>query len=714
MKGILNALSVLCVIIILGQGVNGQDLQRCGSDELRKSYLSTHTEYAAIQKLIEERIQQYRLGTVSKRVVITIPVVVHVVHDGDAVGVSENISEAQVLSQIAVLNEDFRKLNGDVANTPTEFIGLAADVEVEFCLAQRDPNNDPTNGIDRIKGTRFSYSADQLNTEIKPIYNWPADEYLNIYTIRLGGPQASVLGFSSFPGQNAAVDGVAIGYQFFGTTGNIVSPFNLGRTTTHEVGHWLGLEHVWGANGSGCGGTDNINDTPNQNEPYYGCPNYPRISCGSNDMFMNYMDYVDDNCMNLFTADQKTRMLAVLNTTRTGILTSEGCVPAPVFPLDIAVDEIIFPTDDICVTTFQPKIKFSNRGLNTVTSIIFNYQINGGFFTQFSWSGNILPGESQYVLLAEVTIASGVSDIQIWAASPNGGTDGKTSNNQLDLTFQATDDFSALYNLPGVEGFDITNVLPNDWITYNPDNDRTWVIDTAVGNGGANGNSVMFDNFTQTINDNPSGKLDALFTPSYDLQGQSFPRVSFNVAYARVNNNSQDSLRLYFTVDCGANWSQIWSSGGEELATAANTNSFFVPQASEWKSVMVGLDERVGDMRRVNFIFENVSDGGNNIYLDDVQIMEAPVGIEQLDNDVDLVVYPNPSNGRFDLKLNMDKPQEVSLRIFNTIGQSIYQKELGFIQQVNESISLPTSEQGLYILEISDGVSQHYTKLIIH
>ena len=254
--------------------------------------------------------------------IITIPVVVHVVYYNS----NENISTAQIQSQIDVLNEDFRRLNADASNTPSAFQTVAADCQIEFCLATTDPNGNSTDGITRTQTNQSSFST---NNGVKYSSSggkdaWNTSDYLNIWVCDISG---GILGYAQFPGGNASSDGIVCDYAYFGTIGTATAPFNLGRTTTHEVGHWLNLRHIWGD--SNCG-NDYCNDTPTQQSSNYGCPSFPSSSnCSGNgsngDMFMNYMDYTNDNCMNMFSEDQKTRMIAAINTYRSGLLTSNGC-----------------------------------------------------------------------------------------------------------------------------------------------------------------------------------------------------------------------------------------------------------------------------------------------------------------------------------------------------------------------------------------------------
>lgn len=304
----------------------------CGSTEYLQMQLAANPGMAERRERMEERIRQLLPGNASQlkdgRAQYTIPVVVHVVYKN----ATENISNAQIQSQIDILNQDFQKLNPDVNQTPSVWAPLTADVGIEFCLAQRDPNGNATSGITRTSTTVQSFS---LNNEVKfasqgGVNAWDANQYLNIWVCDLGG---GLLGYAQFPGGPANTDGVVIGYEHFGNTGTATAPYNKGRTATHEVGHWLNLYHIWGDEPQ-CSADDNVSDTPQQKDSNGGCPTFPLTSgpgascSGSNGaMFMNYMDYVNDACMYMFTNGQKTRMVSALTNDRASLLTSQGCVP---------------------------------------------------------------------------------------------------------------------------------------------------------------------------------------------------------------------------------------------------------------------------------------------------------------------------------------------------------------------------------------------------
>ena len=234
---------------------------------------------------------------------ITIPVIVHVLYNNAA----ENISDAQIASQIAVLNEDFGATNNDINQVPTLFAGVVGDIDIEFVLSRtiRKATSRTSFGTnDAIK-----FDSQGGSNVVTP------DTHLNMWVGDIGG---GILGYAQFPGGSAATDGVVMGTDYFGTTGTATAPFDKGRTATHEVGHWLNLRHIWGD--GRCNRDDFVSDTPTSDAPNYGCPDFPTNNCRSTDMTMNYMDYTNDACMYMFSTGQKERMRALfeLNAVRDG------------------------------------------------------------------------------------------------------------------------------------------------------------------------------------------------------------------------------------------------------------------------------------------------------------------------------------------------------------------------------------------------------------
>ncbi|AVP97550.1 zinc metalloprotease [Ahniella affigens] len=298
---------------------------------------ASSAEYRDRRRTIE--VQSALIKTTGIAQVTTIPVVVHVLYSNAA----ENVSDAQIDSQIRALNENFRKRNADVASVPAPFAPYAADAMIEFVLANRDPGGNPTSGITRtaINGSypydgRDDQATITLDSLIKEAGSgmsaWPASSYLNLWVCPI---QGGLLGYAQFPGGNASTDGVVINVTAFGVGGSAVSPYDLGRTAVHEVGHWLNLLHIWGDDRGGCLHSDNVADTPNQANANTGAPRYPNVSCNNGpdgDMFMNFMDYTDDAVMTMFTRDQVARMTATLLGPRASLALSKGYVPADGMP----------------------------------------------------------------------------------------------------------------------------------------------------------------------------------------------------------------------------------------------------------------------------------------------------------------------------------------------------------------------------------------------
>jgi len=308
-----------------GEGHTPQS-RNCGTMDVHRRLLSQDPAYARARDDIENHARMFLSRAAAARPGVTrIPVVVHVVWNTAA----QNISDAQIASQIDVLNRDFRRTNPDVSNTPAVFLPLTADSRIEFFLATIGPDGNPTNGITRRQTTVASFgSNDAVKSQASGGTDaWPSANYLNMWVCPLGG---GLLGYAQFPGGPAATDGVVILQSAFGTVGTAAPPFHLGRTATHEIGHWLNLNHIWGDDGTGCSGTDNVADTPNQAGGNTGRPTFPHVSCNNGpngDMFMNYMDYVDDPAMFMFTAGQVERMQACLDGARNTFDIGGGATP---------------------------------------------------------------------------------------------------------------------------------------------------------------------------------------------------------------------------------------------------------------------------------------------------------------------------------------------------------------------------------------------------
>lgn len=293
---------------------------------LKKTDPGFEQRKAEMEVLIQNRIDKNRSNYKKTKDIIYIPVVVHILYNNEV----QNVPDEQVYGQIWAMSLDFRKRNFDTVNTPDIFKPLAADCGIEFCLAQRTPDNQTTNGIVRVYTDKTEFQLDNsMKSSLKGGSSpWDPDSYLNLWVCNIAG---NYLGYAQYPGGTDSTDGVVIDYKAFGFCANLSPHYNLGRTATHEVGHYFDLYHIWGDDFGSCDGSDFIDDTPNAKDANYYCPVHPRItSCNSTgEMFMNYMDYVYDECFSLYTTGQSERMHAVLDMFRHGLVTSLGCTPIP-------------------------------------------------------------------------------------------------------------------------------------------------------------------------------------------------------------------------------------------------------------------------------------------------------------------------------------------------------------------------------------------------
>ena len=321
-------------LLISTFSINAQQRRTCGTHDRYLQAVQADPSIAVRRAAKDQEMQEWikrhtTSRTSSGTVLVTVPVVVHVLYYNS----TQNISNAQILSQLDVLNKDYSKTNTDTGLVPSVFKPLAADVQVQFCLANVDPSGNPTTGIETRAVTTtqigngnkyYQYSQGGMNA-------WDHTKYLNFWICDIDG--GSTLGYTYLPGSiPASQDGVVIDYRFWGTTGTVSAPYDLGRTASHEVGHWFNLEHIW-ADEAACAADDGVADTPQQKGENYGCPTFPQTTstggrCSTTDpssMYMNYMDYTDDACMMMFTVGQVARMQAAITAYRSGLLTSNGC-----------------------------------------------------------------------------------------------------------------------------------------------------------------------------------------------------------------------------------------------------------------------------------------------------------------------------------------------------------------------------------------------------
>ncbi len=433
------------VLLTSSQFSTGQDApEPCSFTTIMEVEAEANPIYQRSWFNLEKRLQEMQeAAPLRNDEVFTIPVVVHVIHTGEAIGSGPNIPDEQVFSAIQALNEDFRKIAG------TNGDGIGVDTGIEFCLAVRDPQGNSTTGIVRVDGSVLpAYAADGIQAtgdvgapelEVKSLSNWPIQDYMNIWVvseIEGNNAQSGIQGYSRFP-VNSIVDGLVVLYNAIGTVGNIKSSTALNRTVTHEVGHYLGLYHTFHLTNN-CNGESNCNtqgdrvcDTPQT----VSSPSCSTQGCG-NQQVENYLDYTPQTCMNAFTEGQRTRMRNTILADRSSLLESIACVS--VHNNDAGITSVSHPSGSLCSAQVNPAVRLTNFGSQTLTSCTIHYATNNTVFANFAWSGSIAPSTSLDVELPMISGTMGENLFSAWTTNPNGVADEGPDNDEFELPFSVS------------------------------------------------------------------------------------------------------------------------------------------------------------------------------------------------------------------------------------------------------------------------------------
>lgn len=639
------------------------------------------------ETIIRDGIIKSKLYKAMSTSVKVIPVVVHVIH----VGGTENISDAQVQSQIDVLNEDFRKMTG------TNGDGNGVDTEIQFCLAKKTPDGKCTNGIVRIQSTLSNHQTYQRSM-LKQLSYWDNTRYLNMYVVKSINGSSGILGYSSFPGGPPDEDGIVVRHNYFGRIGTAAS--SIGRTTTHEIGHWFGLYHTFngGCGVDTCADGDYVCDTPPAANPNFGCPTIN--SCSNdfpdvNDQIQNYLDYSDDNCKDMFTMGQKTRMHATLNTIRTLIwsdtnLVFTGCDSGYVSAPCNVVADFTANSQTICINN---QILFTNKTLNGATS--YQWYFSGG-----------TPATSTSTNPIVTYNALGTYSVKLIAYGSL-GLDSVEFTNYITLTTPPVGQA-----LPYFEGFE-TSSFPTNGITIdNPDGGITWERDTIAvkfsGTGSAKINNLINTNY---------GQSDALLLPSFDFTTYTgVPYLFFKWAYAKSDPSYSDELIVLVSKDCGVNWTQVFYRTGANLVTGTTQTTPYVPDSTTvWKTANISLST-YSTYSNVLIKIVNVTDGGNNLYVDHINLGSNITGIEE--NEISISqfeVYPNPTSGLINIQYFLKQPEDVSVKIIDMLGKIVYGNSFtNKVSGINRDFVNVELTNGIYNIMIQTKSEIINKKLIIN
>lgn len=674
-------LTTLLLTLTFCTVTKAQDLKYCGSTEAEQELIKRNPDILRIQEALEKYTRENQSNVArTAGTVYTIPVVFHIVHQYG----SENISDAQVYDAVRVLNEDFRKLNADTSDVVQSFKSIVADSEIQFKLAQKDPNGNCTNGIDRI------YSKETLigdnNCKLNP---WPRKQYLNIWVVK--EIDSGAAGYAYKPGSvdtNPLIDGIVILSTYVGSIGT--GYYGTARALTHEVGHWLNLDHTWGGTNSpgvNCLGNDDVADTP-ETIGWTTC-NLSGSSCGSAlDNVQNYMEYA--YCQRMFTQGQAIRMRTALTSTiaeRNNLWASTNLVATGTSG-----------TNSLCVVDFKVKefgclnssLKFSDLSYNVPLT--------------WAWSfpGSTTPTSD--VQNPTVTYDTpGLYDVTLTVTNESGS---KTTQKPGYITIYP--DTAQREAKAFSETFENITLPSSEWsITSPTEGGNRWLKTTNVGYSGTS--SATLSNSSTA-----KGQIDELITPSFDMTTlPADPKLTFKVAYAQRTNSSNDKLQVLTSIDCGSTWSTRFTKSGFGLATAPVNSGNFVPSGlSQWREETISVLSFVS-YDKVWFKFVFTSDGGNNIYIDDVNISPA-VGIDdKISSFLNLSLYPNPASKQAEVSFTLAARAEVKLQLMDMLGREVENVTQGRLEAGEYKYNVG-SVPGIYMVKLTIGKQSFVKRLVIN
>lgn len=692
-------------------------IERCSVLD-HEAYLESLNPNRATERQTFESDQQAWIAkeeqNPSARVVLNIPVVVHVVYNTAA----ENISDNQVRSQILVLNQDYSLTNPDANLIPSAFQSIAATCDINYCLATIDPSGNPTNGIRHVTTSTTSFST---NDNVKFTANggdnaWNTTQYLNMWVCDLSG---GLLGYGEFPtGSATNTYGLVMDYQCFGSNYTsygsgftLTSGYDRGRTATHEIGHCLNLRHIWGDDGTACTGSDQCADTPNQADENYGCPSYPsNASCSnSGDMSMNYMDYTNDACMYMFTNNQKTRALAVLNSGPYSTLKTSTACASSASGVDGGISAIISPGTSLCGTTFVPQVTLRNSGTTTLTSCTISYRIDANTNQTYNWTGSLASNATTNVTLSSMTTTVGTHTFTAFTSNPNNTTDVNTANDQQQRTFTVS---ASGQNLPYFEGFESTTFPQGGMTLNNPDVATTFARTTLAAKTGSA--SAFMDNFDY----NALGEIDEMILPNLNLSSVSSPVLTFQVAYRLYTDPAasqtwSDTLRVWISTNCGITWIPVYGKWSSTLATVTPVFSAteFVPSATQWRLETISLSA-YQSFSNVSIKFRHITGFENNLYVDDINIQNT-TDVQNLVMTNDIEMYPNPSTGIVNMDVNLFNRDNLTINVTNSIGQTVSQVSDENTFGGRYVLDLSNEPNGVYFVEVITGTEKVVRRIVI-
>jgi hypothetical protein len=730
-------LSIFICLSILGfsqkkknDANTSSEFHRCGTqyvmDELTKNYPHLKKERENNRKRITEQMLQNIQTLARTNLNYTIPVVVHIVLPNPSV-----ITNTQVQSQIDVLNADYQGKNADSTRIPAAFKSRFGKSSLQFCLAKKDEKGEPTNGIVRVQSTIQSDPGLQDPIKFTCLGGsnaWDPTKYLNIWVCDISG---DFLGYAFSPSDPLTIvplneRGFVNNFRHFGKGGSAEAPFNLGRTATHEIGHFFDLIHIWGPNncdgGQNCGDSDEVGDTPNQEGCNFGAPAAGQVitdDCTTSApgiMWMNFMDYVDDLAMVMYTQGQYDRMQAAILSTPwlLQLANSDACNQPNLLNRDIRLDGLNDQPSNACQpanagpifncsNTFRPTVKITNVGSQAIQSLRIEAKFGNGNPVITNWSGSLASQGQTTISLTPMTISPGLnSNLVIYSTDPNGQADERTSNDTIKLS-------GVVYPVgsdPLLQGFENIQFPPDRWQLIDEGGNSKWERTTSASKSGIA--SVFINNYDNASNDDK----DWIVSPLIPVAGKDSAFLTFQIAAATYSEpdlagNPTDTLEIFMTQDCGLTYKSIYKKWGEKLVTTGNfpTEDFFIPNSAQWRkdSIFLG-DFSQSSSSPIQIAFRNTNNYENNIYIDDINIYTK--GVNPLLKEKGILVTPNPFRSDVFVQFYPAPVNLEYLQIFSASGQLVWEKRISFGLSGNQtgpssvSANLSSLQTGIYVMQL--------------
>jgi PKD repeat protein len=671
----------------------------CGADEMRINTLKQNPQIAKAVINRDQELEKFTrnftqsLNKSASTATYVIPVVFHVIHNYG----TENISDAQIKDGLDIVNKTFNKTHPNNATIVSAFQSIHADCDIEFRLATLDPNGNCHSGINRVASPLTS-SGDH---RVKNLIHWPPTKYLNVYIV---ANAASLAGHAVWPSDADTIplwDGIVLSHSYVGTFGTS----NLMRSVAfaHECGHYLNLQHIWGGNNvpgfyfypcadpnKDCNIDDLVADTP-PTIGWQSC-NLTGASCGNTvDNVQNAMDY--SYCNIMFTQGQKTRMQACLNSPiagRNNLWQTSNLISTGTYTTVATLCKADFLSNKTMVCPSASSVTFTNTSYN-------------GTFSSLEWKfAGATPSVSTLSNPTVTYSIPGSYDVEL-----------KVKNGTDSLIVVKQHYINVLSNTgttyPFSENFEtVTSLNGTDWFTNNLDTSNTWQLTNLAAASGST--SIMIDNFNNSIN----GK-DELYSRVINLSGATGLSIDFKYAFARRDTSNKDQLQLSGITSCGGTTVPRFTGIGSLLETVPiQTTAFYPTQLNEWRFVSASLTSLfMTSGFRMKFVFNKL--GGNNIFIDDINI-NISTDTKDISETIELVtIYPNPTSNSCGIKFNVNQTKTLAVNVFNIIGEKVQTIQKNIYEEGEHEVKLNTSNlsNGLYIVQINDGTRAINKQLII-